>query len=197
MGNALTTRLGEYQLPWLQLRGYGSAFVTADDTVIDIAGAAGDWDSMPTVAPEIIRGVFDCTATCVINVPYTSAGKIRTVEIVGYGTTAALQDCDWVLWAWRGRYSPAKRVAAGTAILGTMDVVKDPVTNTAITAFYVDTWGKTATYWGAASTVAETDDASNALSVLTFDLRGYQYLHLSIKPSSGTCASFAAAFSGY
>ena len=187
--------MGEYSLPFFQLRGYGSTLVTANDIdPINLDANEGNWDSKPSEASEISRGVFNCVANCSVNVARMSAGKIRTIEIIGYGTNDANEDCAWKLYAWRGLYSPVKRVAAGTAILSTMDVVKDPVRNEAITAgYYVDTWG-ISDYW---STASVTDNADNALSVLTFDLRGYTWLSLEILPTSGTCASFAAAFSGF
>ena len=115
------------------------------------------------------------------------------MQIIGYGTANANENCAWVLYAYRGLYSPAIRVAAGTAILGTMDTDEDPVSNTDLTGFYVDTWGTTSNYWGS---VSEKDDAGNGCSVLQFDLRGYQFLYLEVLPTSGTCASFGAAFSG-
>ena len=192
----ILTRLGDNSLGWYQLRGKGVTLVTADDTQIALGTSKGDWDNKPAAPVETGDSpsrVFDCVPFCSVCVPYVSAGKISTIEIIGWGTDAANETCAWILYAYRGPYSPARRVAAGTAILGTMDVVKDPITNTAVTAFYVDTWGVTSDYWGS---VAEKDDADNALSVLTFDLKGYQYLALEILPTSGTCASFAAAFSG-
>ena len=197
----LLTRLGDNHVAWNQLRGRGSTFVTADDTPLALGTSKGDWENKPTQATETepaasggsIKRLFDCVPSCSVNVPYMTAGKISTVEIIGYGTDAANETCAWILYAWRGLYSPAVRVAAGTAILGTMDVVKDPISNTTVTAFYVDTWGGTSDYWGS---VAYKDDADNACSRLLFDARGYTYLNLELLPTSGTVASFAAAFSG-
>ena len=193
MSNGLITRLGDYNSPWHQLRGAGATGVTADDTALALATSKGDWANKPALPSEATKGVFNCVAACAVNVPYMTAGKVSTVEIIAYGTDAANETCAWILYAYRSRYSPVIRVAAGTAILGTMDVVTDPVTNAAVTAFYVETWGVTSDYWG---TVAVKDDADNSCSRLLFDFRGYQYLYLQILPTSGTVASFAAAFSG-
>ena len=195
MGDSIITRLGEYSLPWYQLRGRGATLVTADDTALAIGTSKGDWDNRPPVATKV-GDDYNCVAACTVNVPLLSRGKIRNAEIIGFGTDAANETCAWILYAYRSLYSPARRVAAGTAILGAMDTVKDPVTNTALTGFYVDTWGLTSDYWGT-SVVQETDDAGDGLSVLAFPLRGYNYLYLEIKPTSGTCTSFGAAFSGY
>ncbi len=198
----LLTRLGDNHVAWNQLRGRGSTFVTADDAdPIDLAGSEGDWENKPTQATELepaasdgtTKRVFDCVPNCSVNVPYMTAGKLSTIQIIGYGTDAADEACAWVLYAWRGLYSPVIRVAAGTVLLGTMDVVKDPVSNTAVTAFYVDTFGLTSDYWGS---VAVKDDADNACSSLLFDARGFIYLNLEILPTSGTVTGFNAAFSG-
>ena len=200
MGTPLTL-LGDNRIAWNQLRGRGSTFVTADDTPLALGTSKGDWENKPTQATEVqVPGspgfkeiVFDCVPNCTVNVPHMTAGKLSTLQIIGWGTTAADQTCAWILYAWRGLYSPAVRVAAGTAILGTMDVVKDPVSNTAVTAFYVDTFGLTSDYWGS---VAVKDDADNACSSLLFDARGFIYLNLEILPTSGTVTGFNAAFSG-
>ena len=194
--SAIVTRLGEFSLPWRQLRGHGATLVTADDTALALGTSKGDWANRPASPGQDIDGNYICTAACSINVPEVTGGKIRTVEIIGFGTDTANQTCAWILYAYRSVYSPVRRVAAGTAILGAMDTVTDPVTGAALTGFYVDTWGLTSDYWGT-TIVGELDDAGDAMSVLSFPLRGYQYLYLEIKPTTGTCASFGAAFSGY
>ncbi len=202
MGAPLTL-LGDNRIAWNQLRGRGSTFVTADDTPLALATSKGDWENKPTQATEVeVPGspgyreiVFDCVPSCTVNVPHMTAGKLSTVEIIGWGSTTADQTCAWILYAWRGLYSPAVRIAAGTAILGTMDVVKDPVSNTAVTAFYIDTFGigASSNYWGS---VAVKDDADNACSRLIFDFRGYIYLNMEVLPTSGTCTGISFAFSG-
>ncbi len=194
--NAIITRLGDYSLIWYQLRGEGATLVTADDTdPINLDAVEGDWASKfaEPVRLEGGTGNYNCVPQVAVNIPKTSGGKIRSIEIIGYGTTTANNDCDWKLYAYRAKESPVIRVAAGTAILGTMDTVTDPVTGADLTGFYVDTWGTTSDYWGS---VSEKDDDDNACSRLTFDLRGYQYLYLEIKPTSGSATSFGAAFSG-
>lgn len=193
MTAGMITRLGDYGLPWYQLRGRGETLVTADDTALAITTSKGDWDNMPSMPSSDGWASPNCVPAVAVNVAAASGGKISTIQIIGYGTTTANQNCAWKLYAYRSKYSPAIRVAAGTAILGTMDLVKDPVTNTAITGFYVDTWGITSDYWGQ---VAVKDDAGDACSVLTFDLRGYVYLYMEVLPTSGTCTSIGFAFSG-
>lgn len=193
----IITRLGDYQLGWYQLRGRGATLVTADDTAL-VPGASGnttDWDNKPAVPSALGYDSLNCVPAVSVNIPQMTTGKITTVQIIGYGTNAANEECDWLLYAYKGIYSPAIRVATGTAILGTMDCPKDPVTNTAITAgFYVDTWGITTDYW---TSVAVKDDAQNGCSVLTFDLRGFLFLYLEIDiPAASQVASFGAAFSG-
>lgn len=193
MSSGLIQRLGDFNLGWYQLRGRGATFVTADDTPIALTTSTGDWDHKPD-EPSTTgwSGLYNCVPACAVNVPAMCGGKISTLEIIGFGTDAANENCPWKLYAYRSKYSPAIRVAAGTAILGAMDVVKEPVSNAAITAFYVDTWGAT-DYWGQ---IAVKDDAADTCSRILLDFRGYQYLYLEISPNTGTCASFAAAFSG-
>lgn len=188
-------RLGDFALPWFQLRGRGATLVTANDTALDLTSEGGNWASKPVAPtwwPE--DKVFNCVPAVAVNVPEVSGGRIRTVEIIAYGTSAANQSFVWTLYAYRSLYSPARRVATGTAILGTMDTDEDPVTNADLTAFYVDTFGITRDSWGS---VSVKDDADNALSVLQFDLRGYQFLFWEI-PSivADTAASVGVAFSG-
>jgi len=193
---AVTKNLGlDWNKAWYQLRGHGATLVTADD--VDphgLASSEGDWANKPA-APAFnpVTQTWNCIPQCAVQIPEVSGGGIQTIEIIGYGTTADDQNCAWVLYAYRGQYSPAIRVAAGTAILSSMDVVTDPVTNAAITGFYVDTFGGTADYWGA---VAYKDDADNACSRMMFDIRGYQYLYMEVLPTSGTCTSIGFAFSG-
>lgn len=192
----IVTRLGEYSLEWFQLRGKGATLVTTDDTALDLEAGKAGWDNKPALPTEEPKGVFDCVPARAVNVPYMSAGKIRTVQIIGYGTNLGNETCDWILYGYRGLNSPILRIADGTAILGDTDCVKDPVTNSAITAgFYVDTWGKSNDYW---TSVAELDGGDNTISTLSFALRGLQYLYMEIDiPSALQVASFGAAFSGY
>ena len=195
MSNGLITRCGDYCLPWYQLRGRGATFVTADDTALALGTSKGDWANKPAEPSESGWSSPNCVPAVAVNVPKTCGGKISTVEIIAYGTDTANQSFAWTLYAYRSVYSPAIRIATGTAILGTMDVVTDPVTNAAVTAFYVDTWGITSDYWGQ---VAVKDDADNACSRLLLDFRGYQYLYLELPTilSVDTAVSVAAAFSG-
>ena len=196
-------RVGDYSLMWNQLRGRGGTLVTVDDTPLDIVGAGntnewGDKPSGPALFPvddsTDPNNVYNCVPTVAVNVPEMTGGRIRTVEIIGYGTNAADEACNWILYAYRSRYSPAIRVAAGAAILGTYPCSTDPVNNEAITdGFYVDTWGQTNDYWGS---VAYKDDADNTASRMLFDLRGYQFLYLELDVGAGLVASFGAAFSG-
>lgn len=196
-GTALITRLGDYSLPWMQLRGRADTLVTADDTPLNLSSDGGEWDNKPAEPEEPKDTSFtylNCVPAVAVNIGKLTTGKASYIEIIGYGTNAPAEACAWILYAYRGRYSPVIRVAEGTAILGTMDCVKDPVTNTAITAgFYTDTWGITSDYWG---TVAIKDNADNAASRMMIDFRGYQYLYMEMLPAAGTCASFGAAFSG-
>ncbi len=195
---ALLSRLDDYQLPWAQLRGRGATLVTADDTPLDIEAAKGNWANKPA-EPINITGDYlvpdlNCVPAVAVNIAKVSAGKIKTAQIIGYGTDAEDEACAWILYAYRGLYSPAIRVAAGTAILGAMDCPTDPVADAAITAgFYVDTWGITSDYWGE---VAVKDDADDGCSILTFDLRGFLFVYMEMLPAAGTVASFGAAFSG-
>ncbi len=202
-GSTVLARLGDYHSEWHQLRGRGGTLVTADDTPLDLAatGATNDWDNKPA-EPALFpqndstddTNVFNCVPAVAVNVPKMTGGRLRMVEIIGYGTNAADENCAWILYAYRGRYSPAIRIAAGTAILGTYPCSTDPVSNEAITTgFYVDTWGTTSDYW---DDVTELDNADNTCSRMIFDLRGYAYMYLELLPTSGTCASFGAAYSG-
>lgn len=177
---------------WYQLRGNGATLVTADDTAILLATSTGDWANKPAV-PAVTAGAFNCVPAVAVDIEETTQGQIRTIEIIGYGTDTANQVCAWILYAYRREFSPACRVATGSAILGTMDVVTDPVTNAAVTNFYVDTFGITTDYWGSCSV---KDDASNGCSRLTFDLRGYKYLYMEVTPTTSTCVSIGFAFSG-
>ena len=195
MGAATLARLGDYSLPWYQLRGSGNTLVSSDDTPLALATAQGDWADKPAAPSQDADGNYVCTAACAVNVPQTCGGRIRTLEIIGYGTNAANETCDWILYAYRGPYSPVRRIATGTAILGTMDCPTDPVQNAAITdGYFVDTWGTTTDYW---ESVSEIDDAANGCSALVLDLRGYTYLYMEIDiPAANQVASFGAAFSG-
>ncbi len=196
-------RVGDYALQWYQLRGRGGTLVTADDTPLDIVGAGNtnEWDDKPS-GPALFpqndstddANVFNCVPAVAVNIHKASGGRISTIEILGYGTNAANESVAWKLYAYRGRYSPAIRVADGTAILGTYPCSTDPVNNAAITGgFYVDTWGIVNDYW---KTIAVKDDADNTASRMMFDPRGYQYFYLELLPTSGTTASFGSAFSG-
>lgn len=195
MSGALITRLGEYSLPYHQLRGKGATLVTADDTALDLTGGEAGWDDRPSLPSEEPKGVFNCVAACAVNVPHMSAGKIKTIHIIGYGTVAEDENCNWILYGYRSLNSPVIRIADGLAILGAADCVKDPVTNATISSgFYVDTWGTANDYW---SSISELDDTGDAVSVLSFALRGFQYLFMEMLPTSGTCTSFGAAFTGF
>ena len=192
--SGLLTRLGDYSLPWYQLRGRGATLVAADDTPIALGTSTGNWANKPSVPSLDGWDTANCVPAVSVNVPQTSAGKISTAQIIGYGTDAANETCNWILYAYRGLNSPAIRVATGVAILGAMDLVTEPVTGATITGFYVDTWGITTDYWGQ---VTVKDDAADACSILTFDLRGFTFLYFEIDiPASTQVASFGAAFSG-
>ena len=175
---------------WYQLRGQGATLVTTNDTTLDLTAEGGNWASKPAV-PAISSGAYNCTPAVAVDVETMTQGQVRTVEIIGYGTDANNETCTWTLYAYRREFSPACRVAAGVAIIGTMDTDEDPVTNADLTAWYVDTWGVTRDSWG---TVSVKDDADNACSRLVFDLRGYKFLYLECTLT--TMASFGAAFSG-
>lgn len=192
MNDALIDRLGEYHLPWYQLRGRGATLVTSSDPGFILAANAGPWGNKPAEPTSEGYDSLNCVPVCA---PKLSTGKIRTVQIIGYGTNAPDEGGVWELYGYRSRYSPAVRIGKGTALLGTMDVVTDPVTGAAITdGFYVDTWGITETYWGL-NEITSIDDAGDACSILTFDARGFTYLYH--KLSIGTQTSIGAAFSGY
>ncbi len=200
MPGPLILRLGDYSERWYQLRGRGATLVTADDTplVLTTPGCTTDWDNKPAEPVEPKVSGFDflnCVPAVAVNIGKMSSGKVSTVQIIGYGTNAADETCDWILYTYRSLYSPAIRVATGTAILGTNDCVKDPVTNTAITdGFYVDDWGVTTDYWGS---VVVKDTAQDGCSILTFDMRGFTFLYLEIDiPAASQVASFGAAWSG-
>ena len=179
--SGIVTRLGEFSLPWYELR--ASTATTADEALALGTNEAA-WASKPTTA---------------VNVPEVTGGKVRTVEIIGWGTDTANYDFEWHLYAYRSLYSPAVRVATGKAILGAADVVTSPVDGSTVTSgFYVDTWGKTTDYWDTG--VTEQDDAGDSVSILRFDLRGYQYIFfgLDLDGGAGTQVVTAAlAFSGY
>ncbi len=195
MSTGLITRTGDYQLGWYQLRGRGSTLVTTDDTVLNLGSSKGDWDNKPSEPSDSGWDSLNCVPTVAVNVPKMTGGKVSTIQIIGYGTNAADEECNWILYAYRGLYSPVVRVATGVAILGTMDCVKDPITNTAITnGFYVDTWGITTDHW---NEVALKDDADNTCSIMTFDLRGFLHLYMEIDiPAASQVASIGFAFSG-
>ena len=179
-------------LGWKQLRGQGATLVTADDTALALGTSTGNWANKPAV-PAFTSGAYVCTPAVAVDIEDMTQGQIRTIEIIGYGTDTANQVCAWILYAYRREFSPACRVATGSAILGTMDVVTDPVTNAALTAFYVDTFGITTDYWGS---VSVKDNADNSCSRLVFDLRGYKYLYMEVTPATSTCVSIGFAFSG-
>ena len=203
MPGTVLARIGDYNSEWHQLRGRGSTLVTADDTVLDLVatGATNEWDNKPS-GPVLFpntdttddANVYNCVPAVAVNVPQMTGGRLRMVEIIGYGTDAADETCDWILYAYRGKYSPVIRIADGTAILGTFPCSIDPVNNEAVTAgFYVDTWGIGNDYW---NEIIAVDSADNACSRLIFDLRGYQYLYLEIELGTGHVASFGAAYAG-
>ncbi len=82
----------------------------------------------------------------------------------------------YTVYAWRRTNGMARKIATGTATIGTQAVVKYPDTGVANSWLYVDQMTVTNTWITTASSSDET--GSNGVCSLTFDMCGYEWFYV-------------------
>lgn len=134
--------------------------VSSDDTPL-AAFSYSDWPASGTIN---VRELFP---------------DARAVKIMFFGSDAADETFDYILYSRHKMNGPIETAIAGNVILGTKPCAKHPITGAALTNHF---WGDTATVTSGLMDSVDTiqDSAVNDIAAITFPMQGIADLFLEI-----------------
>lgn len=165
-----------------------------DASLLDLT-TAGDFASMPAGALDLHeRSVF---TTDQQNVPVPAILIPNGIEFFFAGGSAANKTFGWRITSWRNENGMARRMSAGTGIIGSQAVVKYPHNkSTATNIFWADTLVVTMQNWLKPVRSGDTSGNNTATSVWTDDC-GWRYWLVEITDADNTTGTEAGNISVY
>lgn len=160
------------QTPWKQLR----TLTSSDDTAL----STFEFDNSTYVASKC-------------DIP----NDWNAVAIAFYGTDAADEDATVKLFGRMRNNGPIMELYAGKVTLGAKVVTKDPISLSAVTAYWADTITSTGEEW-INDAVIRNEAADDAIAFLCLNLFGIKDVYLEIDLDGGdtTMASLGAIICG-
>jgi hypothetical protein len=172
--------LNTARVPWSVLRG---EVTTTDSTTFLPSPAYNNWPSENTIKLN--------------EAPLADANGLL---IAFYGTDAANESADYILWGRSRTNGPLQRLLSGTITLGTQFADTDPIDN--VTPITGGLWAKTITaidglFYDATNPIVKVLDSGNSrIAMLKFDQIHIDELYLEITDIN-TAASIYAIITGY
>lgn len=152
----------------------------AEDTQATInarIATTGDFAQKPASnVVDLLADAVEWAANTTEKESLTHDLEANGIEIYIAASDAHSKTLNWYLTAWRNENGPAKRVAVGTAVTGTQQVVKYPHNGVTIAnMFWCDEIDITWENWLKEIESTDTDGNSNSVGSLWLDACGYRY----------------------